>query len=158
MNEMQVGKTIAALRKEKGMTQKDLAQLLHVTDKAVSKWERGINFPELGLMEPLATALDTSVVHLLALDQASNLEIVSTVSSISLQEKQKLVKDLRFRSVLNLLIGIVLLFALIYAGNIFHTHGIYGIAQSLTTGMCGFAGTLIGSEIYAIVHLPRLSK
>ena len=158
MNEMQVGKAIAALRKEKGMTQKELAQLLHVTDKAVSKWERGINFPELSLMEPLAAALDTSVVHLLSLDQASNQEIVTTVSSISLQEKQKLVKDLRFRSFLNLIIGIILLFALIYAGNILNTHGIYGIAQSLTSGMCGFAGTLIGSEIYAIVHLPRLSK
>ena len=157
MNEMQVGKTIAALRKEKGMTQKELAQLLHVTDKAVSKWERGINFPELGLMEPLAAALDTSVVHLLSLDQASNQEIVTTVSSISLQEKQKLVKDLRFRSVLNLMIGIVLLFALIYAGYTLHKNGIYGIVQGLTTGMCGFAGTLIGSEIYAIIHLPRLS-
>lgn len=157
MNEMQVGKTIAALRKEKGMTQKDLAQLLHVTDKAVSKWERGINFPELGLMEPLAAALDTSVVRLLSLDQASNQEIVTTVSSISLQEKQKLVKDLRFRSFLNLMIGIILLFALIYTGNTLHRNGIYGIAQSLTTGMCGFAGTLIGSEIYAIIHLPRLS-
>ena len=158
MDELQVGQTIATLRKAKGMTQKELAQLLHITDKAVSKWERGINFPELTLMEPLADALGISVIHLLSLDEASRQEVASTVSTISQQEKQKLVKDLRFRSSLNLLIGIILLFALIYTGNALHRNGIYGIAQSLTTGMCGFVGTLIGSEIYAIIHLPRLSK
>ena len=157
MNAQQVGQAIASLRKEKGLTQKELAEQLHVTDKAVSKWERGINFPELSLMEPLAAALDTSVVHLLSLEDASSNEVVSTISSLSQQERQKLVKDLRFRSVLNLFIGLILLFSLVYAGYTLHQHGIYGIVQGLTTGMCGFAGTLIGSEIYAIIHLPRLS-
>lgn len=157
MNEMQVGQTIAALRKAKGMTQKDLAQQLHVTDKAVSKWERGINFPELSLMEPLATVLDTTVIHLLSLEDASNHEVASTVSSLSNQERQKLVKDLRARSIANLCIGLLLLFALVYAGYTLHKHGIYGTIQGLTTGMCGFAGTLIGYEIYAIIQLPRLS-
>ena len=157
MNEMQVGQTIAALRKAKGMTQKDLAQQLHVTDKAVSKWERGINFPELSLMEPLATVLDTTVIHLLSLEDASNHEVASTVSSLSNQERQKLVKDLRARSIANLCIGLLLLFALVYAGYTLHKHGIYGTIQGLTTGMCGFASTLIGYEIYAIRHLPRLS-
>ena len=157
MNEMQVGQTIAALRKAKGMTQKDLAQQLHVTDKAVSQWERGINFPELSLMEPLATVLDTTVIHLLSLEDASNHEVASTVSSLSNQERQKLVKDLRARSIANLCIGLLLLFALVYAGYTLHKHGIYGTIQGLTTGMCGFASTLIGYEIYAIRHLPCLS-
>ena len=157
MNEMQVGQTIAALRKAKGMTQKDLAQQLHVTDKAVSKWERGINFPELSLMEPLATVLDTTVIHLLSLEDASNHEVASTVSSLSNQERQKLVKDLRARSIASLCIGLLLLFALVYAGYTLHKHGIYGTIQGLTTGMCGFASTLIGYEIYAIRQLPRLS-
>lgn len=157
MNEMQVGQTIAALRKAKGMTQKDLALLLHVTDKAVSKWERGINFPELSLMEPLAEALDTTVVHLLSLENASNHEVVDTVSSISLQEREKLVKELRNRSVHNLFVGVVLFCSLVYAGYTFHTYGIYGIVQGLTIGMLGFTSTLISYEIYAIIHLPRLS-
>ena len=158
MNELQVGQTIATLRKAKGMTQKELAQLLHVTDKAVSKWERGLNFPELSLMEPLAEVLDTTVVHLLSLENASNHEVVDTVSSLSRQERQKLVKELRTRSIVNLFIGLLLLFALVYAGYTLYQHGIYGMIQGLTTGMCGFAGTLIGYEIYAIIQLPRLSK
>ena len=65
MNEMQVGKTIAALRKEKGMTQKDLAQLLHVTDKAVSKWERNASCPDIGTIPKLAEVLGLDVNELM---------------------------------------------------------------------------------------------
>lgn len=51
MNAEYTGKKIAELRKNKDMTQKELAEKLHVTDKAVSKWERGVNFPDLELNE-----------------------------------------------------------------------------------------------------------
>lgn len=61
-----LGKRIADLRKEKGMTQRELAEILHITDGAVSKWERELNFPDLSLIEPLAVALDTNVITLLA--------------------------------------------------------------------------------------------
>jgi len=43
MDPEMIGRKIASLRKEQGLTQKDLAALLHVTDKAVSKWERGVS-------------------------------------------------------------------------------------------------------------------
>ena len=65
MSQRDTGDRIAARRKEKGYTQKQLAQLLHVTDKAVSKWERGDSYPETGLLVPLAAALDTTVDALL---------------------------------------------------------------------------------------------
>lgn len=50
MNEA-MGKFIASLRKEKNMTQKDLADKLYVSDRAVSKWERGLNFPDITLLK-----------------------------------------------------------------------------------------------------------
>ena len=59
------GNFIAALRKEKGMTQAELARELSVTDKAVSRWERGQGFPDIHSLEPLARALDVSVVELM---------------------------------------------------------------------------------------------
>lgn len=56
---------VSTLRKEKGMTQKDLAERLYVSDKAVSKWERGLSLPDVSLLIPLAEALGVTVTELL---------------------------------------------------------------------------------------------
>lgn len=60
------GRFIAALRKEKGYTQKDLAQKLMVTDKAISRWETGKGLPDSALLKPLAECLGVSVGELLS--------------------------------------------------------------------------------------------
>lgn len=65
MDNLKLGNFIAQMRKEKNMTQKELADRLHVTDKAVSKWETGKGFPDVKLMEPLAKELGVSLVELL---------------------------------------------------------------------------------------------
>lgn len=59
------GSFVAACRREKGLTQKQLAQQLYVSDKAVSKWERGLSLPDISLLQPLAQALGLSVAELL---------------------------------------------------------------------------------------------
>lgn len=59
------GHFIAATRKEKNMTQAELAEILSVTDKAISRWERGIGFPDINTLEPLANALDLMVLELM---------------------------------------------------------------------------------------------
>ena len=59
------GRFLAARRKEKGYTQKELAARLFVSDKAVSKWERGLSMPDISLLTPLAELLDVTVVELL---------------------------------------------------------------------------------------------
>lgn len=56
MDAAKVGTTIANRRRGLGMTQQELAELIHVTNKAVSKWENGRNFPDLALIEPIAVA------------------------------------------------------------------------------------------------------
>ena len=65
MEKEKLGAYIAARRKETGLTQKELAAALHVTDKAVSKWERAISYPDITLIEPLAAALGVSVERLM---------------------------------------------------------------------------------------------
>jgi len=64
MDLKKTGSLIAAIRKEKGLTQKDLACLLGVTDKAVSRWETGKGFPEVSLLEPLAKVLEISITEI----------------------------------------------------------------------------------------------
>lgn len=60
-----MGETISTLRKEKGMTQKDLADMLNITDKAVSKWERNIAFPDTATIPKVAEILGISVEELM---------------------------------------------------------------------------------------------
>lgn len=65
MTNKTMGELISTLRREKGMTQKELADQLHITDKAVSKWERGAAYPDTQLLSKLAAILDVSVEELL---------------------------------------------------------------------------------------------
>lgn len=65
MDKEKLGLFVSQLRKEQNMTQKDLAEKLCVTDKAVSKWERGLSFPDISLLEPLAETFDVTVMELL---------------------------------------------------------------------------------------------
>lgn len=59
------GRFLSAQRKENGFTQKELAQKLFISDKAVSKWERGLSLPDITLLMPLAELLGITVTELL---------------------------------------------------------------------------------------------
>ena len=65
-----MGETIAELRKERGMTQKDLAEQMNVTDKAVSKWERDLSCPDIHSIPKLAEVLGVSVEELMHVTKA----------------------------------------------------------------------------------------
>lgn len=65
MDAHKFGAFIAENRKIKNMTQAELAVKLQVTDKAVSRWERGLGFPDINTIEPLAAALDLSIRELM---------------------------------------------------------------------------------------------
>lgn len=66
MNIQKIGKLIAACRKEKGMTQAQLAEKLGVTNKTVSQWENGNYMPDLTILEPLSHELGISLEELLS--------------------------------------------------------------------------------------------
>lgn len=66
MDTIKTGVLIAQVRREKELTQKDLAERLHVSVQAVSKWERGLSCPDIALLEPLAEALGLTVTELLS--------------------------------------------------------------------------------------------
>ena len=71
MTNKSMGDIICALRKEKGMTQKDLADMLNITDKAVSKWERNIAFPDTATLPKIAEIFGVSVEELMNVKSAS---------------------------------------------------------------------------------------
>lgn len=65
MDSRRVGKAISELRRRNGLTQKEIAEYLNVSDKAVSKWERGLSCPDIALLPKLANLLDTNVESIL---------------------------------------------------------------------------------------------
>jgi dTDP-glucose pyrophosphorylase/DNA-binding XRE family transcriptional regulator len=68
MDDNKIGKAISYLRKRAGYTQKDLADRIGISDKAVSKWERGLGLPDIGYLRKLSILLDTDTDSLLAGD------------------------------------------------------------------------------------------
>ena len=122
MDQTVFGRFIAAERKRSGMTQQALADQLHITDKAVSKWERGLCYPDLTLMEPLASALGLTMTELLSCERQEEpqhrteqedhaVKSALTISGEALQTQRKKLR----RGVLCVLTGLVALAGIVYA-------------------------------------------
>lgn len=75
MDNIKFGKFIRESRQGKGLTQKQLAEKLHVSDKAVSKWENGAGFPDIKIFEPLAECLGVSLIELMQSERVAEPEI-----------------------------------------------------------------------------------
>ncbi|MEG1883720.1 MAG: helix-turn-helix transcriptional regulator [Clostridia bacterium] len=89
MNNEKTGKLIAKIRQQKNMTQQDIADKFHITNKAVSKWERGLSFPSVDVLENLAKVLEISVVDILAGEIVQPQSIVAQADEVSLQVLKK---------------------------------------------------------------------
>lgn len=66
INNDKVGEFILELRREKGLTQKELAEKLYISDKAVSKWERGLSMPDIALLIPLSQIFGVTITEILS--------------------------------------------------------------------------------------------
>lgn len=104
LNNQKFGVFLAQLRKQKGYTQKELAEKCFVSDKAVSKWERGLSMPDIALLSPLAEALDTTITELLRgepLSEAVEIQdvehLVAGTIALSARERQTDVLRKRWR-------------------------------------------------------------
>lgn len=104
---MKIGKKISKLRKEHGKTQKELAELLNVTDKAVSRWESGLGNPEIELIPKIAKVFDVSTDYLLG-----NLNNQPDSS----KTKEKIIKDKNKRNIvlLSVAVGICLIAFIVF--------------------------------------------
>lgn len=111
MNTQDFGKFISELRKEKGMTQLQLAEKLNVTDKAVSRWETGKNFPDIEIFEDLSKILEVSVSELLEGKRIEKEELI-TVSEEHIVKQIK--KNKKHRKIYLVIIAIVTILAIFF--------------------------------------------
>ena len=94
--EMTIGKRISALRREKGLKQDDLAQLLEVSPQAVSKWENDQTCPDISLLPKLAQTLGVTVDELL-----SGKQELQPVATLVPEEQRKDMKDMLLRIIVD---------------------------------------------------------
>lgn len=173
MDNIQFGAFIAQLRKEMGLTQKELADRLNVTDKAVSKWETGKGFPDVKLLEPLARALGVSLVELIQgkRQEADTLTVAEAGAVVSQamgqSEKTTARRYLRlFRWFLIAACGLCLLFGwplityavLVLKGSIISTKdlGVIGGADGPTAIITASAPTNTPLDMFLLVGIPLL--
>lgn len=81
MDPMKTGIIISDARKKLKMTQKDLADKLYISDKAVSKWERGLCFPDISVLIPLTEILNISLYDLIRGEKVNKKEVEETIKN-----------------------------------------------------------------------------
>lgn len=119
MNQEKIGKFIAELRKEKKMTQIDLANKLEITDRAISKWENGRGLPDLSLLTPLCEILGVSINELLSgsrLDKKDYQEKLeeNIINTIDYTDKKIKKTKKIFVIILSVIIAFIVLFIVMY--------------------------------------------
>lgn len=118
MDNLKTGKYIQKLRQEKNLTQNDLAKKLFISDKAISKWERGLCAPDISLLEKLAEILDTSVIELLRGERLNNnsinkndaLNTINDIKEITTKSNIKKIDKIFMCLLIILILYILLLF------------------------------------------------
>jgi len=118
MDPKKTGMIISGARKKLNMTQKDLADKLYVSDKAVSKWERGLCFPDISVLIPLTEILNISLYDLLRGEKMNKKEVEETLkNTINYSNSELKRKKKKYMAMSSIVIAIVVLIssiALIY--------------------------------------------
>ena len=153
MNQEKIGKFILECRKEKNLTQTELAEKLGVTDKSISNWENGRNMPDLSLFRPLCEILDISINDLISGEKISKdkyQEILeeNIITTIDYTNKKILIKN-NIIGIIFLAFGIIIT---ITAMSIFPSESSWGCLYSIF----GISMSLIG--IMVLTNKLKLSK
>ena len=139
MDQIKVGAFLKDLRKEKGITQEQLAEELGVSGRTISRWETGKNMPDISLLVEIAEFFDVSIPEIIKGERKSEnmknetKEVAETMSDYAKAEKEQLIKSFRNMSIIGLialLVYMVLRETGVYDRNIFLQYT-YGISESL---------------------------
>lgn len=156
MNQKKAGSFFKELRKEKGLTQEQLAEQLNVSGRTISRWETGTNMPDLDILIEIAAFYEVDIRELIDGERKSekmNKEMEDTVLKVadySNEEKNQLMKKLHFFS----WIGVITFTIFI----VLETSGLAdsGTAEAIASFCCGVSfGMLIIAVIYTSRYIYR---
>ena len=109
MDQIKIGEFLKELRKEKGLTQEQLAEQFNVSRRSVSRWETGKNMPDISLLVKIAEFYDTSIPEIINGERKSEKmneevkEVAETMSNYAGAEKESILKNIRGLSLIGLL-------------------------------------------------------
>ena len=109
MDQIKIGEFLKELRKEKGLTQEQLAEQFNVSRRSVSRWETGKNMPDISLLVEIAEFYDTSIPEIVNGERKSEKmneevkEVAETMSNYAGAEKESILKNIRGLSLIGLL-------------------------------------------------------
>lgn len=130
-----IGKFIMTIRKEKGLTQEQLGTKLGVSGKSVSKWERGINAPDIAILEKLSSELDVSINELLK-GELSDKKIENLIQSKTTLDGIKFysnnIKNNFIKKIILILCLVIVLFAVTFTITNYGRTSIYSIESDDT--------------------------
>ncbi len=139
MDQIKIGSFLKTLRKEKNLTQEQLAEQLGVSNRTVSRWETGNNMPDISLLTEIAEFYDVSIPELINGERKSEemkeevKEVAETMSYYAKAEKEQLVKSIRNMSFIGLIALII--FMVLDRTGVYDRNNLlryaYGISESL---------------------------
>ena len=106
MDQIKIGNFLKVLRKEKGITQEQLAEALNVSGRTVSRWETGKNMPDISILVDIADYYDISISEIISGERKSEImneeerKIAKTMSDYATTEKEKIFKDMKMQSIM----------------------------------------------------------
>ena len=113
MDQVKIGAFLKDIRKEKGITQEQLAEELGVSGRTISRWETGSNMPDISLLVEIAEFFDISIPEIIKGERKSKdmkeeaKEVAETMSDYAKEEKEHLVKSIRNLSIIGLIAFVV---------------------------------------------------
>lgn len=139
-NEEDLGQLISSKRKEKNLTQKELAELLHISDKAISRWETNASIPDFKMLQQIGEILDISFKELISYKIDEKDEAVVNAIVKEYEKKTKKIEKNYRKLFLIFLLVVIFLILLIFFRSTFNQFRLYDIA-------------IIGDEYYESVGL-----
>ena len=177
MDQIKVGAFLKDLRKEKGITQEQLAEKLGVSGRTISRWETGNNMPDISLLVEIAEYFDVSIPEIIKGERKSEdmkeeaKEVAETMSDYAKTEKEQLVKSIRNMSLIGL--AALLVYMVLNVTGVYERNNVlryaYGISEALiyvtvlmfplyTTGLLSkiriSRSTRCGHRVLEIRHHP----
>lgn len=128
MNQIKIGKFIAKCRKEKNLTQQELARKLNVTDKAISKWENGRCLMDIALLKPLSDCLGVSIIELINGEKVEEKDICIKSTEVvekTLNYAKKKIKKNNIKAIINVCLVMIVIVTVVfcsYKGVLLYLH------------------------------------